>query len=185
MSSLGRYYDGVTAQVFEVGAKPGIGELLIYRPGDFSIVARWPLGDIVLLGDSMHEAQPTLLLKGSEARLVVGDPEMRRQIVQAAPALAGLTAAPPAAGRRVAGWGASFVALIGLLWLAAFAVGIAWQHRWPDHAAPWNRRIFNFYFHFFAPIVVLFAYTVVPADATTLTGLAAVIAAAARAARGS
>ena len=59
--------------------------------------------------------------------------------------------------------------------IAAFAVGIGWQHRWPDHAAPWNKRIFNFYFHFFAPIVVLFAYTVVPADATTLAGLAAVL----------
>lgn len=65
--------------------------------------------------------------------------------------------------------------LIGVLWMASFAAGIAWQWRSPHTAAPWNKRIFNFYFHFFAPIVVLFAYTVVPADATTLTGLAAVI----------
>lgn len=65
--------------------------------------------------------------------------------------------------------------LIGLLWASAFAVGIFWQWRWPAHAAPWNKRIFGFYFHFFAPIVVLFAYTVVPADAATLMGLAAVI----------
>lgn len=64
---------------------------------------------------------------------------------------------------------------IALLWAASFAVGIWWQWRSPQTAAPWNKRIFNFYFHFFAPIVVLFAYTVVPADATTLAGLAAVI----------
>ena len=65
--------------------------------------------------------------------------------------------------------------LIGLLWLASFAVGVLWQWRSPHTAAPWNKRIFNFYFHFFAPIVVLYAYSVVPADRTTLTGLAAVI----------
>ncbi len=64
---------------------------------------------------------------------------------------------------------------IALLWIASFAIGIAWQWRSPHTAAPWNKRIFNFYFHFFAPVVVLFAYTVVPADAATLTGLAAVI----------
>lgn len=65
--------------------------------------------------------------------------------------------------------------LIGVLWLVSFAAGIAWQWRSPQTAAPWNKRIFNFYFHFFAPIVVLYAYSVVPADRTTLTGLAAVI----------
>jgi predicted permease len=65
--------------------------------------------------------------------------------------------------------------LTALLWGSAFAVGIAWQWRSPHTAAPWNKRIFNFYFHFFAPVVVLYAYTVVPADSTTLFGLAAVI----------
>ncbi|MGI9116573.1 MAG: AEC family transporter [Gaiellales bacterium] len=65
--------------------------------------------------------------------------------------------------------------LIGVLWIASFAVGVAWQWRSPTTAAPWNKRIFNFYFHFFAPIVVLYAYSVVPADRSTLTGLAAVI----------
>ena len=65
--------------------------------------------------------------------------------------------------------------LIGVLWMASFAAGIAWQWRSPHTAAPWNKRIFGFYFHFFAPIVVLFAYTVVPADRTTLLGLGAVI----------
>src|SRR5579862_6609054 len=60
-----RYYDGVTAQAMEVGTKPGIGELLIFHPADFSIVARWPLQAIAVLGDSEHEAVPLLLLKGS------------------------------------------------------------------------------------------------------------------------
>jgi hypothetical protein len=65
--------------------------------------------------------------------------------------------------------------LIGLLWAMSFAIGIFWQWRWPAHAAPWNKRIFAFYFHFFAPVVVLFAYTVVPANASTLLALGAVI----------
>ncbi len=65
--------------------------------------------------------------------------------------------------------------LIALLWVGSFAVGLAWQWRSPQSAAPWNKRIFNFYFHFFAPVVVLFAYSVVPADLTTLLALGAVI----------
>lgn len=66
---------------------------------------------------------------------------------------------------------------IALLWAASFAAGVIWQWRSPHTAGPWNKRIFGFYFNFFAPIVVLFAYTVVPADAATLLGLGAVIAA--------
>ena len=85
MAAAARYYDGVTAEVIEVGAKPGIGELLIFRPGDFSIVARWPIGDVMVIGDSEHEAAPFLGLQGSDARLVVTDPEMRRQLSVAAP----------------------------------------------------------------------------------------------------
>lgn len=111
-----RYYDGVTADALDVGAKPGIGELLIYRPADFSIVARWPLGNIVLLGDSVHEAVPTLLLKGSEARLVVNDPVMRQQIAAVLPALAGLDANHSPAGRRIASWGAALLAVLALVW---------------------------------------------------------------------
>ena len=65
--------------------------------------------------------------------------------------------------------------LIALLWVGSFVIGVAWQWRSPESAAPWNKRIFNFYFHFFAPVVVLFAYSVVPANETTLIALAAVI----------
>ena len=65
--------------------------------------------------------------------------------------------------------------LTALLWGGSFAIGLAWQWRSPVSAAPWNKRIFYGYFHFLAPIVVLYAYTVVPADATTLLSLGAVI----------
>ncbi len=66
-------------------------------------------------------------------------------------------------------------AMIAVLWGASFAVGICWQWRSPQTAALWNKRIFYFYFHLLAPVVVLFAYTVVPANRATLMGLAAVI----------
>lgn len=66
-------------------------------------------------------------------------------------------------------------AMIAVLWGASFAVGTFWQWRWPKQAAPWNKRIFTGYFYFLAPIVVLFAYTVVPADSATLGALAVVI----------
>jgi predicted Zn-dependent protease len=118
MASPARYYDGVTAHVTEVGAKPGIGELLIYRPGDFSIVARWPINDIAVLGDSEHEAVPALALQGREARLVVNDPALRQQIAAAAPQLAALAAARPAAGRRIAQFGVTLAALLAVAWTA-------------------------------------------------------------------
>ena len=39
--------------------------------------------------------------------------------------------------------------LTALLWGGSFAAGILWQWRSPRTAEPWNKRIFNFYFHFF------------------------------------
>ncbi len=117
MASPARYYDGITAQVSEVGAKPGIGELLIYRLDDFAIVARWPMSDISVLGDTEHEAVPPLVLKDSEARLAVSDPEMRRQIVAAMPALAALVAPRPGAGGRIAQLGATLGALLAVFWV--------------------------------------------------------------------
>ena len=65
--------------------------------------------------------------------------------------------------------------LIAGLWAVSFAAGVAWQRRSPDTATLWNRRIFMAYFHLLAPVVVLFAYSVVPADRGTLTALGAVI----------
>ncbi len=116
MSTPARYYDGVTAEVIEAGAKPGIGELLIFRPGDFSIVARWPIGEVIVIGDSEHEAAPFLGLRDSDARLVVPDPEMRRQLSAAAPQLKALAAVRPAAGRRLAQFGGGLVVLLALFW---------------------------------------------------------------------
>ena len=48
---------------------------------------------------------------------MVNDPLMRAQIVAALPALAGLTAIAPSVSRRMASWGATFAAVLGLVWL--------------------------------------------------------------------
>lgn len=111
MAAPARYYDGVTAAVTEVGAKWGIGELIIYRPGDFSIVARWRLEDLVVLGDTEHEAVPLVSVAGSDARLVVVDPELREELARVA-YLAALDAPKPKAGPRVLKLGAALVVLV-------------------------------------------------------------------------
>lgn len=64
---------------------------------------------------------------------------------------------------------------VALLWAASFAIGIAWQVRSPASALVWNRRIFRAYFNFLAPVVILFAYSFVPADRATVAALAVVI----------
>jgi beta-barrel assembly-enhancing protease len=110
-----RYYDGVTAQVIEVGAKWGIGELLIYRTTDFSIVARWRLEDIVVLGDSEHEAIPAVSVAGSDARLIVVDPALRAELGRVA-YLAALVAPRPPPGRRIAKFGTALVLLVAAFW---------------------------------------------------------------------
>jgi predicted Zn-dependent protease len=113
-----RYYDGVTADALDVGAKAGIGELLIFRPADFSIVARWPLRQIAVLGDSEHEAAPVLVLKGSEARLVVNDPALRSQLAGASPQLLSMSWQKPAVATRLLRFGSALVALLAFAWLA-------------------------------------------------------------------
>lgn len=110
-----RYYDGVTAEVKEVGAKWGIGELLVYRLTDFSIVARWRLEDIVMLGDTEHEAAPAISVRGSDARLIVEDPELKRELARV-PYLAGLVAPGPRPGPRLAKFGAALVVLVAMFW---------------------------------------------------------------------
>ncbi len=113
MLAPARYYDGVTAQVTEVGVKWGIGELLIYRPADFSIVARWRLEDMVVLGDTEHEAIPLIGVANSDARLVVVDPALRAELSRVA-YLAALTAPPPPAARRILTLGAAVVVLVAV-----------------------------------------------------------------------
>ena len=115
MAAPARYYDGVTAQVADAGAKWGIGELLVYRPGDFSILARWRLEDIVVLGDTEHEAIPAISVAGSDARLIVTDPALRAELAKVA-YLAALTAPRPAGGRRVMKLGVALVLLVAAFW---------------------------------------------------------------------
>ncbi|MFO1161540.1 MAG: M48 family metallopeptidase [Reyranellaceae bacterium] len=113
-----RFYDGVTAQVHAVDVRATTAELVIIRLADSAVLARWPIVDVVVLGDVEHEAVPPVACKGSDARLVADDLELRRQLAQLVPQLAKLAAPPPAAGLRMATFGASLVALLGVFWFA-------------------------------------------------------------------
>jgi Zn-dependent protease with chaperone function len=115
MAAPARYYDGITAEVTEAGAKWGIGELLIYRPADFSIVARWRLEDLVVLGDTEHEAIPAITIAGSDARLIVVEPALRAELAREA-RLAALAAPRPAPTPRVLKFGAALVVLVAAFW---------------------------------------------------------------------
>ncbi|MBX9947351.1 MAG: M48 family metallopeptidase [Reyranella sp.] len=134
-----RYYDGVTAQVTEVGVRATASELVIYRaanfgaadpgPTDSAIVARWPVAELAVLGDAVHEGAPPVVRRGGEARLVVEDAALRRQLASLVPPLAALAAAPAPAAQRVATLGATLAALVGLFWLAV--------DYGTEYAAPW------------------------------------------------
>lgn len=118
MASLARYYDGETAQAHEVSVRTTTNEVVIFRSADAAMLARWPIGEVSLLGDIRHEAVPPIVRRGSEARLMVGDPELRRQLAALVPQLAPLVEPPPAVGRRIGALAAVFVALVGVFWLA-------------------------------------------------------------------
>ncbi|WP_425066887.1 M48 family metallopeptidase [Reyranella sp.] len=111
-----RYYDGVTADVQEVTLKVTSHELLISRSEDSSLLARWPVADMFVLGDSHHEAVPPLALRGSEARLVVEDPAWRAQLVSLVPALKPLALEPVKVAPRLGAYSLAIVALVGLFW---------------------------------------------------------------------
>jgi len=115
MASRARYYDGVTAAALDVSVRPSTLELVISRADGVDVVARWPIGEIGLLGDSEHEAVPPLA-RGDE-RLMVEDAELRRQIGQMVPHLAKLAAPKPPAGGRIVLFGTTFAALLGLFWV--------------------------------------------------------------------
>jgi Zn-dependent protease with chaperone function len=115
MASRARYYDGVTAQALEVTVRPSTLELVISRTDGVDVVARWPISEIRILGDSEHEAVPPLS-RGDE-RLMVEDAELRRQIALAVPQLAKLAAPKPSAAGRIAVFGTTFAALLGLFWV--------------------------------------------------------------------
>ena len=129
MTTPARYYDGETAQAQEVGVRPTAGELVIFRPADSGVVARWPIGEIVVLGDGSHEGAPPVVRMGGEARLVLEDPEQRRQLAALMPHLAALAEVPTSAGRRIAMLGASLAVLIAMFW------GIV--DYGTEYAAPW------------------------------------------------
>jgi len=118
MAGTARYYDGETAEVQAVSVRSITAELVIFRLADAHILARWPAVELAVLGDLTHEAVPPVVRRGSEARLLIDDPEQRRQLAAWMPALSPLAAPPPAAGRRIAALGATLVALVGLFWIA-------------------------------------------------------------------
>ena len=113
-----RYYDGVTAEVQEVMLKITSQELVIYRPADSGVVARWPVADLSVLGDSLHEAVPPVAIRGSEARLIIEDPAWRAQLVSLVPALKPLAPGPVNVAPRLGAYSLAIVALVGLFWSA-------------------------------------------------------------------
>lgn len=113
-----RFYDGVTAQVHLADIRATASELVIYRPVDSVVLARWPIADSFVLGDIEHEGVPAVACKGSDARLVADDLELRRQLAQLIPHLAKLATPPAPAGGRIAAFGTSLVALLGVFWFA-------------------------------------------------------------------
>ena len=113
-----RYYDGTTALVQEVSVRATADELVLFRLSDAGLLARWPIADVSVLGDTRHEAVPPVVRKGSDERLLVEDPVQRRELAALVPSLQPLVGPPPAAGSRVAALGATLVALVGLFWLA-------------------------------------------------------------------
>jgi Zn-dependent protease with chaperone function len=129
MAAASRYYDGETAQAQEVRVRVTAGELTIFRSADSAVVAGWPLGELVVLGDAAHEAAPPVVRRGGEARLVVEDYEERRQLAALVPPLAALANRPESAGRRIAALGTTLVALVGLFWVVI--------DYGTEYAAPW------------------------------------------------
>ena len=115
---MARFYDGETALVHQVSVRTTTNELVIFRLADAGILARWPIGELAVLGDVQHEVTPPIVRKGSEARLVVDDPELGRELAALVPQLAPLAGTRQAPGTRIAAFGATFAALVGLFWLA-------------------------------------------------------------------
>ena len=111
-----RYYDGVTAEALDVRVRASTIDLTISRADNSTVVARWPVTDLVVLGDTEHEAVPAVAPRGSDARLVIEDPEQRRQLAQTVPALERLARPRPSAGGRIALFGSALVIVIGLFW---------------------------------------------------------------------
>ena len=111
-----RYYDGETAEVHHVAVRVTTQELVIYRPTGAEIVARWPIGEVAVLGDVEHEVVPPVARRGSDARLIVDDPQLRANLVSLVPSLRPLLPQPAAVGRRIAMFSTAIVAMVGIFW---------------------------------------------------------------------
>lgn len=129
MAASSRYYDGATAQVSEVGVRVTAAELIIFRPADSGIVARWPIADLAVLGDANHEAAPPVVRRGGEARLVIQDIELRQRLAALVPELAALDHRPAPLVPRLATLGVTLAALVGLFWVVV--------DYGTEYAAPW------------------------------------------------
>ena len=111
-----RFYDGKTALVHEVGVRPTASELIVFRPDDSAILARWPVGELRLLGDVEHEVVPLVSRKGDNARLLVEDSDLQRQLAIALPALTPLVARKPGPFRRIAMLSSLLVLVVVFFW---------------------------------------------------------------------
>jgi hypothetical protein len=111
-----KFYDGKTALVHEVGVRPTASELIVFRPSDSGILARWPTAELRLLGDVEHEVVPLISRKGDHARLLVEDPDLQRQLAIAIPALTPLVARKPGPFRRIAVLSSLLVLAVVFFW---------------------------------------------------------------------
>ena len=112
----GRYYDGKTASVREVTVVATPGEVILRDAADSSLVARWPIVDLAVLGDSEHEAVPLLVRRNDEARLAIEDAGHRRALGTAVPEIARLGAPRPSTAGRILQFGAGLAAVVALFW---------------------------------------------------------------------
>ncbi|HYD06189.1 MAG TPA: M48 family metallopeptidase, partial [Reyranella sp.] len=113
-----RFYDGKVAVAREVGVRAGSHELIITDAGGTMVIARWPASELGVLGDTEHEKAPPVVRRGDQARLVIEDAELRRQLAQAMPVLAPLARPRAKAAPRIALFGATLAAAVGFFWLA-------------------------------------------------------------------
>lgn len=135
--AIARYYDGKLAIAREVGVRPTGTELIITDAAGTAVLARWPASELVVLGDTEHEKAPPVIRRGEEARLVIEDAELRRQLAQAMPSLAALGKPRSKAAPRIALFGTTLATALGFFWLAvevgsstvAPYVPYSWQHR--------------------------------------------------------
>jgi Zn-dependent protease with chaperone function len=118
MAARARYYDGKAALARDVSVRAASHELVILDAANSSVVARWPSSELAVLGDTAHEKVPPVVRRGDEARLVIEDAELRRQLALTMPPLAPLAKPRPSATLGIGLFGAALVAAVGLVWLA-------------------------------------------------------------------